>query len=89
MAETTKKPAEPTPEEIAAAEALAAAQAAAAEAAKAEAKTEAAKPPSGARGRGGKPKVRMETFEAKRPDGKVVTIVRNIDTGEQNATVQE
>lgn len=89
MAETTKKPAEPTAEETAAAEALAAEQAAAAEAAKAEAAKESAKPASGARGRGGKPKARTETFDAIRPDGKVVTIVRNIDTGEQVATVQE
>lgn len=31
-------------------------------------------------------KARMETFEAVRPDGTVVVVERNIDTGEQTVT---
>ena len=33
-----------------------------------------------------KAKARMETFEATRPDGTVVVVTRNIDTGEQTVT---
>ena len=29
------------------------------------------------------PELRMETFEATRPDGTIVVVTRNIDTGEQ------
>lgn len=32
---------------------------------------------------------RSETFEATRPDGTVVVIVRNIDTGEQTVTEKD
>lgn len=32
---------------------------------------------------------RFESFEATRPDGNVVVVRRNIDTGEQTVTVKE
>ena len=35
---------------------------------------------------GRKPKARREKFEATRPDGSVVIVDRNIDTGEQTVT---
>lgn len=32
---------------------------------------------------------RTETFDAVRPDGKTVTVTRNLDTGEQSVKIHE
>ncbi len=35
------------------------------------------------------PEARIETFDAVRPDGKTVTVTRNLDTGEQTTEIHE
>ena len=82
------KPAEAKPEDPALSQdeidAAAAAEASTAEVPVAEVAAEPESKPAEAKSK--KDKGRIEKFEATRPDGSVVVIVRNIDTGEQTLT---